>query len=1220
MTLRGPAPSHPRAAFVAAAMLLIVGISVAIGVAFRSPREAFAGESGWLNATTVTDGTSVCYLPQNVLAGDGNSATCLGGQSFLLSGFDFAGAGITAGATNIRFAMRVVAGVAPGGSGTAANLRLSWGNFASGTLIPNQPFAAAGTGLAEYLVPSDGGCSDFGHTWTVDELSAGNFGFRLTSATDELAVDHVQLKVCWDGGVVAAPDLTVAKSASVATIGYNNTFDYEIALKNDAGTAAFADGDVVFEDTLPANVTYVSHMVDALAATGLAGTVTCSNSGQDFACVASGPVSLGANASVPLSITVRATGITGPIVNPPTGGTCGIDPDNVIANEEDELNNACPATSVALAIPDLVVAKTNDVGGVVALLGAFNWTLTVTNEGDLDAQFPPGAVVLSDALPDGPTYAAAVATTTLSAAQGSGSLACSVAAGPAFVCTASGGPLVLKAGQSFAAAITVTNAQLPGGAEGDLVNAASSCLVDPPQVPGGSGSVVEADETNNTCPLTSVEVLAERGDLEVTKTVDWNGYPALTGATFDICITGPEYPDGDCKDVSTASPVSWTGILAGGYTVTETDSGAGWETTSSQNVLVPANGSVSAIVENVHKPFVTLTATSTCSDDSAVRVWRVSNPNPYEVTFDWAMGGTAGSGSVAGNDSVQVNVAGATDDTFVVAINGVEQARVTQANYACTATIAVAKIVTNIAGDTTAFTVAASPGDATGTVTEATIATLTVPLTDGAAAVTLTETPLAGYVLSGWSLLTSAGHACAAAPEHTGGPVAFDVASYETPFVCLYNTAVGSIVIEKTDETGGGPWVFTASGPGGVVANATIDGSGTVTIPRVPVGGPYTVTEVNGSRLGACPVPNEAAGNFLTSHASGANGLTIDSAAQVITFAFTNTPCALVLGSGGLIIEKVQDIDGDGVHDPGEPFAAWEVTIDGPDHPGGAVLDIPAGGLALTDLTDGDYRIAEGARDGYELVGVRIDGGPLVASGTADVSVTNGVTTRVTFYNQPSFAIEVRATSIDNDAMTAGAGWTIVLAGCGIAARTGITDAAGIATFGGLDLPLHCDYSIAEAAQPGWAVAPAAVQQVGQATPGATVPVRFTNIRAVAGCAPECQYPVSGPDVATPTATPPASVTATPPPDGSATAISPTGTATPPDTVVPSPADPGTATASPGAPSTTARPGPSHGAGTTPAAPSAGFGRSGGGTTQIPLAAGGLLAMSLGFALIARRR
>jgi uncharacterized repeat protein (TIGR01451 family) len=117
----------------------------------------------------------------------------------------------------------------------------------------------------------------------------------------------------------------------------------------------------------------------------------------------------------------------------------------------------------------------------------------------------------------------------------------------------------------------------------------------------GSPATVSAGDVSASARVTNTRKL---GRLEVTKTVDWNGVPADVNQTFEICITGPSYPGGDCRTVgSSGGTLSWGDLVPGDYTVTETDPGSAWDVTfTGSPATVPDDGGTAAAgVTNTRK-------------------------------------------------------------------------------------------------------------------------------------------------------------------------------------------------------------------------------------------------------------------------------------------------------------------------------------------------------------------------------------------------------------------------------------------------------------------------------------------------------------------------------------------------------------------------------------------------------------------------------------------
>jgi hypothetical protein len=71
-----------------------------------------------------------------------------------------------------------------------------------------------------------------------------------------------------------------------------------------------------------------------------------------------------------------------------------------------------------------------------------------------------------------------------------------------------------------------------------------------------------------------------RGDLTITKHVNWGAEDPDANMTFVICITGPSYgPPGDCKTFGEAHgwTHSWANLIPGEYTISEQDPGMLWK-------------------------------------------------------------------------------------------------------------------------------------------------------------------------------------------------------------------------------------------------------------------------------------------------------------------------------------------------------------------------------------------------------------------------------------------------------------------------------------------------------------------------------------------------------------------------------------------------------------------------------------------------------------------
>ncbi len=447
--------------------------------------------------------------------------------------------------------------------------------------------------------------------------------------------------------------------------------------------------------------------------------------------------------------------------------------------------------------------------------------------------------------------------------------------------------------------------------------------------------------------------------------------------------------------------------------------------------------------------------------------------------------------------------------------------------------------------------------------------------------------------VDGWESATG----CPLVASIAGGPEVFS----------FCNRPYGAIEILKTDNTtagnadrpADGDWDFSVSGPSFSSVTSIPFGGGTRTLVHVPLGAGYTATETDG-RYGQCPTVSNPTGQGYNTTNVEDGPLALSAPGATITFVFRNDDCGQVLGTGRLEVRKVRDILGDGVMNGADTAIAWNVTITGPEFPGGQDFAVTAGGLHLDGLTEGLYTISEATAAGWNVIGVRTTETPgLVASATTQVNLHNDDSGVVTFYNQPVGQIPVHKEAFrshnggqnlpapqDDD------GWTITLtsATCGVT-RQAVTDNQGNALFS--NLPLCTDYVVTEgstnADSPGFV--PLTAATFTNITPNGLT-LTFNNVLR--------------------TNDPFEPVTPVPPTPPTATPVPPTATVVPPTTEPTQPPPPATAIAG------EKTPGPGQ---PTPIVPSTGNSATGGAGGNAVFFAGALmvLAVVLGATALGRR-
>lgn len=231
--------------------------------------------------------------------------------------------------------------------------------------------------------------------------------------------------------------------------------------------------------------------------------------------------------------------------------------------------------------PDLVVAKSNSVGGYATTGSSFSWTLTVANQGPVDAGFASGQTIVSDQLPpSGATYGAPTAGSFTNITN-SGNISCAIDGSKLLTCSASGGSVTLGGTTGrFDVVVPVT----PTTA-GSLVNAAATA--DPGNV------IAESAEGNNTGADVVTVTGAAAPSLVLTKSSGGGSVTAGGTATYTMTVAN----NGTAPSSGTVTLVD---VLPSGMSVADGSlslggaDAASWSCTSASNVITCSSTAVVA--------------------------------------------------------------------------------------------------------------------------------------------------------------------------------------------------------------------------------------------------------------------------------------------------------------------------------------------------------------------------------------------------------------------------------------------------------------------------------------------------------------------------------------------------------------------------------------------------------------------------------------------------
>jgi len=352
---------------------------------------------------------------------------------------------------------------------------------------------------------------------------------------------------------------------------------------------------------------------------------------------------------------------------------------------------------------------------------------------------------------------------------------------------------------------------------------------------------------------------------------------------------------------------------------------------------------------------------------------------------------------------------------------------------------------------------------------------------------------------AGWAIAAAAVGSCDALAGAPGplrledAPPAVVALPGDQISFCFVNKAVGGLALSAVAPAGTSKtaWRFTSSIPG--LAGFSLDtapgdesAAHSRTFSLLP-SGDYTISLAGGRP--AC-LPGAMASDFQTSVAiaggpaavvgGGPVPITIPKG-QIIAMAFTNTPCAEVLPPGLLEITLIEDRDGDGAFDPGEPLlAGWPVAITGPDGDR-SILSDGAGPSRYSVTAGGQYLTRVEPLPGWK------------ASGPASLPVAAGLgeVRQLVFFLQPRVAVRVmvrQLTPEHPEGIPAG-GWLVTLSGCGLQLNQHTGD-DGAAVFPDVPAAHSCAYTASLESRPGW-VLPAASAASAPVLPGETAAITF---------------------------------------------------------------------------------------------------------------------------------
>ncbi|MEM7052158.1 MAG: CHRD domain-containing protein [Acidobacteriota bacterium] len=454
---------------------------------------------------------------------NGGSADYFGPSSFSLLRDELPSTNVSYGTPTISAQSGITGSFSPSITSNSGLFRLNVEANSNVTIAPGGSFT-----VTFAATPTAAGVLDNPRSGQLCRADPGNEDAELDESNNDCS-NSVTV-----GTGITGPDLTVVKNNDVgdATELADGAWNWSLLVANGGDSdATFSSGQVILRDDLPASdLSYGTPTLSGQTGLSGSGTVACAIATNTLTCSASGgDVTLSSSAggfTVNIATTPSATGT---FDNPRAAGSCAVDPAGVVT-EGDESNNTCSDSVVVAGSPDLVASKSNDTAGIGTVGVAFDWSITVTNNGSADYFIASSFDLLRDELPDSDiTYGSP----SVSGQSGvTGTFGCQIQSFR-LSCEANTNVTIAPGG-----GFTVTFAATPT-AEGVFANPRSGelCRADP------GNEDAELDESNNDCSDTvTLTALAE---LELTKSDSPD--PVIAGNDLSFSLTarnaGPSTAD-----------------------------------------------------------------------------------------------------------------------------------------------------------------------------------------------------------------------------------------------------------------------------------------------------------------------------------------------------------------------------------------------------------------------------------------------------------------------------------------------------------------------------------------------------------------------------------------------------------------------------------------------------------------------------------------------------